>query len=184
VEDFDSQFPDDSAVLAKITFKALPKYTFVLDETYAVGSLGPALAAMGQGDAKKVIRTVEKPGAYKNHESRTHDDIDSAISRIPDWVGSIRDDLINSRVTLRPTIDELTDNFQKSIDENIDDPESYFESHEEDAIRSKLDELHQRISDLEEKLGFTPEETKKIEDAIEKSKSDLKVYPKGPPLSA
>lgn len=179
VEDFDCQFPDDSTVLAQITFKALPKYTFVLDETYSGGSIGSALAVMGQGNAKKVIRTVEKPGTYKNHESRTHDDIDSAISRISDWVRSIRDDLISSRATLRSTIDELTENFQKSVDENIDDPESYFEAYEEDAIKSKLDELHQRVSELEERLGFTPEETKKIERAIDKSKSDLKVYPKG-----
>lgn len=179
VEDFDSQFPDDSTVLAQITFKALPKYTFVLDETYSGGSIGSALAVMGQGNAKRVIRTIEKPGTYKNHETRTHEDIDSAISRISDWVRSIRDDLINSRATLRSTIDELTENFQKSIDENIDDPESYFENHEEDAIKSKLDELHKRVSELEEKLGFTPEETKKIEKTIEKSKADLKVYPKG-----
>ncbi|WP_415901346.1 hypothetical protein ACMXYR_09285 [Neptuniibacter sp. QD29_5] len=179
VEDFDSQFPDDSTVLAQITFKALPKYTFVLDETYSGGSIGSALAVMGQGNAKKVIRTVEKPGTYKNHESRTHNDIDSAISRISEWVCSIRDDLIGSRAALRSTIDELTENFQKSIDENIVDPESYFEAHEEDAIKSKLDELHQRVSELEEKLGFTSEETSKLERAIEKSKSDLKLYPKG-----
>lgn len=179
VEDFDTLFPDDSTVLAQITFRALPKYTFVLDETYSRGSISSALAVMGQGDAKKVIRTVEKPGTYKNHESRTHDDIASAISRISDWVRSIRDDLINSRATLRSTIDELTENFQKSIDENISDPESYFEADEEDAIKSKLDELHQRVSELEEKFGFAPEETKKIERAIEKSKSDLKMYPKG-----
>jgi predicted RNase H-like nuclease (RuvC/YqgF family) len=169
VEDFDSQFPDDSTVLAQITFKALPKYTFVLDEVYPGGSIGSALAVIGQGDTKKVIRTSEQPGTYKNHESRTHEDIDSAISRISDWVRSIREDLINSRATLRSTIDELTEKFQQSIDENIDD----------DAIKSKLDELHQRVSELEEKLGFTPEETKKIEKVIEKSKSDLKLYPKG-----
>ncbi|GAB3041860.1 hypothetical protein GCM10027285_29430 [Oleiagrimonas citrea] len=179
VEDFDSQFPDNSTVLARITFKALPKYTFVLDETYSTGSIGATLAVMGQGNAKKIIRTIEKPGTYKNNETRKHEDIDSAISRVSDWVRSIRDDLINSRATLCSTIDELTDNFQKSIDENIDDPESYFESHEEDAIKSKLDELHKRVSELEEKLGFTPEETRKIEKAIEKGKSDLKVYPKG-----
>ncbi|MCV6609134.1 MAG: hypothetical protein OIF55_00015 [Amphritea sp.] len=179
VEDFDSHFPDDSSVLAQITFKALPKYTFVLDETYSGGSIGSVLAMTGQGRAKKLIRTIEKPGTYKNHESRTHDDIDSAIRRISDWVGSIREDLISSKTSLRSTIDELTENFQKSIDENLEDPESYFEEHEENAIKSKLDELHKRVSDLEEQFSFTPEETQRIEGAIEKSKSDLRVYPKG-----
>lgn len=182
LEDFDCRFPDDSSVLAQITFKALPKYTFVIDETYSAGSGGAvvsALAMMGQGERTKVIRTIEKPGTYKNNESRTHSHIDSAINRVSDWVRSIKDDLINSRSTLRSVIDELTENFQKSVDENIEDPESYFEVHEEDSIKSKLDELHKRVSELEEKLGFTPEETKKIVKVIEDSKSDLKVYPKG-----
>lgn len=44
VEDFDVQFPDDSSTLAQITFKALPKYNFILDETYPSGAIGSALA--------------------------------------------------------------------------------------------------------------------------------------------
>lgn len=179
IEDFDSQFPNDSTTLASITFKALPKYSFVLEETYTVGSIGSALAMMGSSNAKKIIRTIEKPGSYKNQEIIIHEDISSAISRIPDWTQNIRDDLISSKVTLRSTIDELTDEFQKGIDERIHDQESYFEKDEEDIIKSKLDELHRRVSELEEKLGFTKDETQKIEKAIEKSKSDLQIYPKG-----
>ena len=179
VEDFDTLFPDNSTTLAQITFKALPKYSFVLDETYSGNALAYALAAAGQGNAKKIIRTIEKPGEYKNHEERTHDDIDSAIRRVSDWVVSIRDDLIHSRATLRTTIDELTENFQKSIDENINDPESYFEKSEEDEIKRKLDELQSRVSELESKLDISPEDTKKIQRVIDKSKSDLNVYPKG-----
>ena len=179
VEDFDVQFSDDSTVLAKITFKALPKYSFELDEIYSGGAIGSVLAATGQGNSKKVIRTIEKPGEYKNHEKIIHDDIDSAIRRVSDWVVSIRDDLIHSRVTLRSTIDELTENFQKSIDENINNPESYFEESEEDGIKRKLDELQARVTELESKLDLKPEETKKIRQVIDKSISDLKVYPKG-----
>lgn len=179
VEDFDVQFPDDSSVLAQITFKALPKYSFVLDETYSGGSMATALASMGQGKTKKVIRTIEKPGEYKNDEQITHEDIDSAIRRVSSWVASIRDDLIHSRATVRSTIDQLTENFQKSIDENIDDPDSYFEENEEDDIKRKLDELQERVTEIESRLNITPEETKKIQNVIDKSKADLKHYPKG-----
>jgi hemoglobin-like flavoprotein len=179
VEDFDAQFPDDSNILAQITFKALPKYSFVLDETYPGGAIASSLAITRQGNSKRVIRTIEKPGEYKNHEQKTHDSIDSAIRRVSDWVVSIRDDLIHSRATLRSTIDELTENFQKSIDENINDPESYFEESEEGDIKRKLDELQARVSELESKLDISPEDTKKIQRVIDKSKSDLKVYPKG-----
>jgi hypothetical protein len=179
LEDFDVQFPDDSSTLAKLTFKALSKYSFVLDETSSGGKIGSVLASMGEGSGKKVIRTIEKPGEYKNHEVRIHDNIDSAIRCVSDWVVSIRDDLVNSRASVRSTIDELTENFQNSIDENITDPESYFELKEEDELKARLDELQARVSDLESRLEILPEDTKKLQRVIDKGKSDLKIYPKG-----
>lgn len=178
LEDFDTQFPDDSSTLVQLTFKALPKYSFVLDETYSGGPLVSVLAATGQGNSKKVIRTIEQPGEYKNHETRIHDDIHSAISRVSDWVFSIRDDLVNSRASVR-SIDEVTKNFQSSIDENIKDQESYFEPIEEDDLKSKLNELQERVAELESRFEISPEDTKKIQRVIDKGKSDLKVYPKG-----
>jgi hypothetical protein len=178
VEDFDVQFPDDSSILAQITFKALPKYSFILDETYPGGAIGSALA-FSQGSTKKVIRTIERPGEYKNNEQNTYNDINSAILKVSQWVRNIREDLIHSRSTIRATIDELTESFRKTIDENIDDPESYFEKNEEDDIKRKLDELQVRVSELEAKLNISPEEMIKIQTVIDKSKSDLKVYPKG-----
>ncbi|MFA6053250.1 MAG: hypothetical protein WC762_11725 [Methylobacter sp.] len=178
VEDFDVQFPDNSSTLAQITFKALPKYSFILDETYPRGAIGSALT-FDPNSAKKIIRTTTRPGEYKNDEQNTHNDINSAILKVSTWVRNIREDLIHSRSTIRSTIDELTESFQKTIDENIDDPESYFEKNEEDDIKRKLDELQARVSELETKLNISPEEMIKIQTVIDKSKSDLKVYPKG-----
>jgi len=179
LEDFDIQFPDDSSTLATIAFKALRKYSFTLDETYQDNGPISSLVVFGKKDAEKVIRTIEKPGEYKNYESRTHDEIDAAILRVSRWVHNIREDIIHSRATVRAKIDELSEEFQKNIDENIDNPDSYFEENEKDAITQKLDELQVRVSELESKLNISPEETQKIKKAIDKSKSDLKVYPKG-----
>lgn len=180
LEDFDIQFPDNSSVLAEITFKALPKYSFTIDETDpdgVGGILGAALVA--KRNTQKVIRTIEKPGEYKNNEDRTHGDINSAINRVSGWVCNIREDLIHSKSTIRATIDELTENFQKTIDESIDNPSSYFEENEIDNLRQKLDELQARVSELESKFNISSEETIKIQKVIDKSKSDLEIYPRG-----
>lgn len=157
----------------------LPKYSFILDETYPGGTIGSALALTGRNNIKRVIRTTESPGEYKNHDSRTHETIDSAIRRISEWVGNIREDLVHSKTTGPTAVDDFTKAFQDRIDESVTDPESYFDEHEVDEINKKLDELQTRVLELEEKLNISPEETKRVEKAIEKSKSDLHVYPKG-----
>src|SRR5690554_1292227 len=126
-EDFDVLFPDDSSNLAEIRFKPLPKFSFILDETYPGGAIGSALALTGQGNNKRVIRTTESPGEYKNQDTRTHKSIDLAIHRVAEWVGNIREDLIHSRPATRAGVDDFAKEFQESIDESINDPDSYFD---------------------------------------------------------
>jgi len=179
LEDFETQFPSDSTILAQITFKALPKYNFILDETYSGGVMGSVLAATGQGSGKKVIRTIERPGEYKNNESQIHDGINSAISSVSKWVGNIREDLVNSKAAVRSTIDELTEEFQKGIDENLSDQEAFFDENERDDLEAKLDDLLARVTELESKLDFSSKDSKKLQSVIDKGKSDLKFYPKG-----
>jgi len=179
LEDFEVQFPNDSSRLAQLTFKALPKYTFILDESHSGGVIGSLIAGVGHDDVKKIIRTMEKPGEYKNSDIQVHNDIGSAISRVSVWVSSIRDDLVNSRVSVRLTIDGLTKNFQESIDENIEEQESHFKLNEVDDLKSRLDELQERIAELETRLNISPEDINKIQKVIDKGKLDLKLYPKG-----
>ncbi len=179
LEDFDTQFPSDSTTLAQITFKALPKYNFILDETYSGGAMGSVLAATGQGSGKKVIRTTVRPGEYKNNESQIHDGINFAISSVSKWVGNIREDLVNSKAAVRSAIDELTEEFQKGIDENISDQEAFFDENEKDDLEAKLDDLLTRVTELESKLDFSSEDSKKLQTVIDKGKTDLKFYPKG-----
>lgn len=178
-EDFDIKSPDSGDTLTRIVFKPMPQYRFILDETPSDGSMATMLAITGQSNGKMVIRTTEEPGEYKNTEIKIHDDIDSAIRRISSWVRNIREDIVNSRSVVRDTIDDLTNDFQKRMDENINDPEAYFDEDEKDELTKKLDELQARVSEIESKLDITPEETAKIQKVIDKSKLNLKVYPKG-----
>lgn len=181
VEDFDIQFPDNSSILAEIIFKALPQYKFILDEASpSRGPIGHALALTGQAsETNKVLRTRVQPGEYKNSENEKHENINSAVQSVSDWVHNIHEDIINSKINVTSTIDEFTEDFLKKVDENIDNPESYFEKNEEDELKQKLDELQARVSELESKLNISPDDTKKIKEVIDKSKTDLKVYPKG-----
>jgi len=151
IEDFDCQFESNSSELARITFKALPKYIFVLSENYSSNPFGLTLENFSRGSSNKIISTTKIPGSYKNYEETTHENIDLAIDSVSAWVENIVDDLTNSRLLLSPAIDELSEDFQNSIDENIEDPESYFEEDEKNEMRSKLDKIHERVVELEKK---------------------------------
>lgn len=177
-EDFDLTLPDGSSVLAEVKFRALPKYSFVIDEHHTGNKFALAIAFQ-ENETKKVIRTIESPGDYRNSENHTHQDIGSAIDRISDWVRNIREDLVHSREVLRTTIDDLSAEFQESIDEKIENPEEYFGEDEQSDLINKLNELQERVEKLEQELELDPKDTAKIESAIEKSKADIKLYPKG-----
>tara|TARA_R110000823_G_scaffold315310_1_gene446563 strand:- start:12349 stop:13059 length:711 start_codon:yes stop_codon:yes gene_type:complete len=177
-EDFDLTLPDGSLVLAEVKFRALPKYSFVIDEHHTGNKFALAIAFQ-ESETKKVIRTIESPGDYRNSENHTHQDIGSAVDRISDWVRNIREDLVHSRDVLRTTIDDLSAEFQESIDEKIENPEEYFGEDEQSDLINKLNELQERVEKLEKELELDPKDTAKIESAIEKSKADIKLYPKG-----
>ncbi|WKT59962.1 hypothetical protein Q2E61_13770 [Microbulbifer thermotolerans] len=178
LEDFDVKFPENSDSLTEITFIALPKYSFVLDETYTGDAIGAALALSGES-RKRIIRTIEAPGDYKNSEVHMHEQIDSAIERIAGWVRNVREDLVHSKSALRvPDIDLIND-LESSFEKEVPDPEAFFGEDEEKEISRKIDELSRRVSELEEKLSISPEESKIIENVLVKSKENLKKYPKG-----
>jgi hypothetical protein len=179
-EDFTTHFPDNSSTFAKLIFSSMPKYTFEIEE-YLTGRSNFAIAVMYQDktERKKVIRSIESRGDYLNTEYHTHDDISGSVDRITNWVRNIREDLIHSKNTVKATIDDITAEFQSSIDEKIDNPEQYFEDQEKDDLIAKLDELKRRVESLEAEMGINPNQVKAIESAIEKSKADVDIYPKG-----
>ncbi len=179
-EDFTVEFPDESSELAVIFFTALPKYSFRIEEHYIDGNrFASVLASMQESEAKKVIRTIESPGDYRNDEKHNHQSIKPAVDRVVNWVENIREDLIHSRDAVRATIDDATAEFQSSIDESIDNPGEYFKDQEKEALISKLNELQKRVESLEAEMGIDPSKVAAIEQAIEKSKTDIEVYPKG-----
>jgi hypothetical protein len=179
-EDFTTHFPDGSSTLAKLVFSSLPKYEFEIEEHVTGGNrFAVALMQQSEPEIKKVIRTIESPGDYRNDEYHTHNDISDAVDRVTNWVRNIREDLIHSKDAVRTTIDDMTAEFQSSIDENIENPEQYFQDQEKIDLIAKLDELQKRVESLEAEMGIDPKQAKVIEAAIERSKADVDFYPKG-----
>lgn len=80
---------------------------------------------------------------------------------------------------MKATFDDITTEFQSSIDEKIDNSEQYFQDQEKDDLIAKLDELKKRVASFEAEMGIDPNQVKAIESAIEKNKADADVYPKG-----
>ncbi len=179
-EDFTTDFPNGSSTLAKLVFSSMPKYEFEIEEHVTGGNrFAVALMQQSEPERKKVIRTIESPGDYRNDEYHIHNNISDAVDRVTDWVRNIREDLIHSKDAVRTTIDDITAEFQSIMDENIENPEQYFEDQEKIDLIEKLDELQKRVESLEAEMGIDPKQAKVIETAIEKSKADVDLYPKG-----
>lgn len=175
-EDFTVVFPDNGNTLVNVTFSAKPEYTFRIYESSGVINF-----ANISRNADVTPRTIcqMSPGQYKNVEQKSYDDLDSVIATISHWLGYIKEDLINLKFNDTSTIDEFTQNFQRKIDETIDEPDSYFTEAEANVLKEKLDELKRRIEELEARDEISNNDKKQFDSAINKTKSDLDIYPKG-----
>ncbi|MCV5216516.1 hypothetical protein OFC53_35360, partial [Escherichia coli] len=79
------------------------------------------------------------PGEYKTEQVTKYDSIDSAISEIYSWIDNIKEELTALRSTRQHTEeDDVLSNFQEYLDEPVEEPESYFSTHEAQALKDKL----------------------------------------------
>ena len=179
-EDFDVNFHTSGSTLVTINFNPRPEYQ--LDIYESTGRTSNYLDLMSRGNdphAEAKVYCRMSPGEYKNSQSRPYDDLDSAISSIYQWLTYIKEDLVNLKKSKEFDVDDFTQSFQQQIDENIEEPESYFTLEEAEDLKVKLDALSARISELESQLKLSSEDAKNLELTIDKTKSDIDIYPKG-----
>jgi chromosome segregation ATPase len=179
-EDFTVDVSDASSAFAKIYFSSMPKYQFEIEEhvegrNYSIG----VILQKQESELTKVIRTIETPGDYLNTEYHTVNSISGAINRIPTWVQNIQEDLIHSKNIQKTKVDDTIAELHSSIDDSIENQEDYFQETEKESLIAKLNELQARVESLEEKMDIDPKQIKHIESAIEKTKNDVDLYPKG-----
>ncbi|EPF9620614.1 hypothetical protein [Vibrio vulnificus] len=180
LEDFETIFPAQGSVLVEIKFKAYPSFHLSIYEETRNTMGAFALLSDPNQEIKTVIKCSMSPGEYKTEQVTRHDSIDNAISEIYSWVDNIKEELIALRRTRQHAEDDdVLSNFQKYLDEPIDEPESFFSVHEAQALKDKLEELQKRVEQLETDKQIEPEDCESLTSAIESTKSDIDVYPKG-----
>lgn len=180
IDDFEFEFPESAYHLAKITFRAMPKYSFSIEENRSVAS--SALSTLGlfhNTESKKPeepLKIIECPGEYKNLQVTTHRNIDDCIEQLDAWLYRLHVDL--EHIDQSATNENLADDFFSKIDEMIDNPEERFAAEEKEHILKVLNELQERVKQLEEAQQLSNEIATKTNSVIEISKKTLQTYPK------
>lgn len=176
IDDFQLEFPENSNQLALIKFRAFPKYYYYIEENEVNNGLLGLTATLGNLKRETVLQTIECPGEYKNYQTNSHASIDNCILDIKNWLYRLDADLKNTHVNL--SNGENIDEFFSKIDEIIDNPEELFSADEKKHIINILDELRDRVKQLEESQKLSSENAAKTNEIIQSTKNNLEIYPK------
>ncbi|EIZ1551025.1 hypothetical protein MOU90_003674 [Vibrio parahaemolyticus] len=180
LEDFKCDFPEQGSVLFKATFIAYPSFSFTVYESTQAGTFMSVMQIKPFDEDKTVIKCSMSPGVYKNEETSTHEDFDSATSEVYAWLDNIRNELVSLKVeSQKSEEDDILSGFESYLDEPIENPDEFFSVEEVNDIKGKLEELQRRVLELEEAQQINQEDKDCINKVIEKTKSDVDVYPKG-----
>lgn len=176
VDDFQFEFPENSNQLALIKFRAFPKYYYYIEENIVNNGLLGLTATLGSLKRETVLQTIECPGEYKNFQTNDHTSIEECIEGIDNWLYKLDADLKN--IHIDSAHDENFDDFLSKIDEVIENPEESFSLEEKEHIRKILNELQERVKQLEESQELSSEIAVKTKEIIQLSKNNLETYPK------
>lgn len=180
IDDFEFEFPENADQLVKITFRAMPKYSFLIKENRSIAS--SALSTLGlfhnteSQKSEKPLKIIECPGEYKNIQITDRSSIDDCIEQIDTWLYRLHVDLED--IDQSVTNENMADDFLSKIDEIIENPEERFTIEEKEHILKVLNELKERIQQLEKAQQLSTEIADKTNDVIEISKKTLETYPK------
>ncbi|HHI5036447.1 TPA: hypothetical protein ACP5W0_000786 [Vibrio parahaemolyticus] len=179
LEDFKCDFPEQGSVLFKATFIAYPSFSFTVYESTQGGAMAVMLTKPFD-EVKTIIKCSMSPGVYKNEETSKHEDFDSATSEVYAWLDNIRNELVSLKVeSQKSEEDDILSGFESYLDEPVENPDEFFSAEEVNDIKGKLEELQRRVLELEEAQQINQEDKDCINKVIEKTKSDVDVYPKG-----
>ncbi|EDZ62203.1 hypothetical protein SMGD1_0034 [Sulfurimonas gotlandica GD1] len=172
INDFKFEFPDDGNVLASIHFRALPNYSFNIEENTVSNGIYDFANTLANKEYEKVLQTIEKPGKDKNIEINNHENIDECIETIYSWLIYLDEDLKNN---IEFDIDDIADieDFEIKLNEKFTNDTEKFTESEKVELTNRLEELQKRIEKLEESSS-----SKKSIEILEQSKNELQTYPK------
>ncbi|WP_138435350.1 hypothetical protein [Marinobacter shengliensis] len=185
-EDFEILESEQKDSIIKIIFKPKKEYYFEIFETTIKRKRvdrSPLANLSGLNheyeEEENATLTIESPGNYKVVESNQVSNLDAAINRIESWTTNIREEITQTSLNKKMEIEEDLSWFQERVDKDIENPEDNFTEEEAHRIHDKLETLRKRIEELETKIGCDESIKIAAEETIQKTKDDLKIYPKG-----
>jgi len=177
LDDFEIDFNSKNGYLVIITFIAYPYFSFTILENEVKEKIKSSyLSLQSEYKIKNVIQTRECPGDFKENETKNYDDMDSCIYRIDKWVKNLYDDLRNINLNQEKE-NNYTKDIKEELDKHFNDTEK-FNREEIDKLNSLLDELNDRVTELEEKEEINNDEASKLIRIVKYSKNNLNLMPK------
>ena len=184
-DDFELTLPDSRGALIRITFKPYPEYNLeIFESTKRVTKKDTSMFAVLSDSSyeieEDIILTIERPGDYKITESNQFSNLEAALDRLRAWTNNIRQELIQNTSSQNDDFfEEELRFFQEKVEVEIDNPLERFNDSEIEDLTDKLENLKKRIEQLESQIGEDGELAPEAERTIEKTKADLKIYPRG-----
>jgi hypothetical protein len=183
LDDFSIHTPDNSnsGTLLRIVFLPRPEYNYTLKEVAPRKPTVRDKLALDMRTIENTLFTHESPGDIKTKDVNSHENIDSVLSRLYYWLENIREDLTSrkSSLSIPEEPDDIIETLYKHVNEDLAEPDSYFDAKEIENLEDKLDKLQIRVDELETQFSIPKQQTEEIHEVITKSKSDLSVYAKG-----
>jgi len=176
LNDFKFEFPDNGDIIAKIVFRGLNRYSFIIKETFVKNENDSNAFSVLNFRSQKIKRTwqtIAIPGKVKIEERVENDDIDICIHSISSWLYNLDEDLKNEFNFEDIEAFQNIDEFEKRLNKNFPDENEKFTHQEKEDLTQKLQELQERIEKLEQN-----NDTKKQIEIIEQSKIEIEQYPK------
>lgn len=175
-DDFVVEFPKTGRVLAKIKFVHNDDYYFNIAEVPKSKGIAATMAAFS--DEAKAPATIECPGDYKREEVNHFDSFDSCIKRIIRWCENINSDLL-TRFPVYKDLDDLKRQFDRHIQEHIQNPDEPASAEEVAKINEKFDALYAEFVRLNEEHKITKNLLDEIRRDFDTIKSSATQYTKG-----
>lgn len=176
IGDFLLEFPDSGNVLTSIRFRANQDFKFVIKEDSEPDINMVPVGLNMNFKYKNIYYTIEEPGEFKNQDKNECKNINDCIRNINNWLNNLDDELKSIHIDILN--DENIDDFLSKFDEVTDSTEKLFTIEEKERIIQSLNELQERVKQLEESQQVTSEVAIKTNEIIEISKRNLETYPK------
>jgi len=180
LDDFEFQFSDTERSLLNILFIPYPQYEFTIREIKVKKekqiNTAISLYETSYYEEEEKLQVIMSPGEYKNIQKSICDKLDIAINQISQWLYYIHIELenINKEVDITNTISDIKAKFEKQFP----DKNEVFLAEEIEELKAQLENIKQKIIDLEKSSQITQEEKEEFEVVIQQSSDNLLKYPK------